>query len=79
MSTSVSNQPHADRVEFVEDALAVHLRDGRRISVPVHWFPRLRDATPAQRANWRLIGQGVGLRWDDLDEDISVRGLLVPE
>lgn len=79
MSTSARNQPHADRVEFVEDALVVYLRDGRCISVPIHWFPRLRDATPAQRANWRLIGQGVGLRWDDLDEDISVRGLLVPE
>jgi len=79
MSTSISDQPHAEHVEFVGDAMVVHLRDGRAISVPLRWFPRLMGAPPEQRASWRLIGQGVGLRWDELDEDISVRGLLMPE
>jgi len=54
------------------DALA----DARRVSAPLEWFPRLLQATPAQRANWTLIGQGVGIHWPDVDEDISVRSLL---
>jgi len=60
-----------------EEMLRVQLSDGREINVPTEWFPRLRDATPAQRQNWRLIGQGVGIHWEDIDEDISVEGLLV--
>ncbi len=60
-----------------DDAMLwVQLTDGREIGVPLEWFPRLRAATPAQRGNWRLIGQGVGIHWDDLDEDLSVAGLL---
>jgi len=54
----------------------IQLADGREISVPLEWFPTLRDATEAQRDNWRLIGRGVGIRWEDLDEDISVESLL---
>ncbi len=63
-------------VQFTEDALHVRLIDGREILVPLEWFPRLRDATAEQRANWRLIGRGVGIHWEDLDEDLSVAGLL---
>jgi hypothetical protein len=63
-------------VSFTEDELIVTLADARRVSVPLEWFPRLLGATPAQRANWRLIGRGVGIHWEDLDEDISVRRLL---
>lgn len=59
-----------------EEMLRVQLCDGREINVPIEWFPRLRDATPAQRQNWRLIGRGVGIHWEDIDEDISVAGLL---
>jgi hypothetical protein len=57
----------------------VHLVDGRTLTVPLEWFPRLRDATPEERADWRLIGCGVGIHWERLDEDISVRGLLTPD
>jgi hypothetical protein len=63
-------------VEFVPDAFVVHLQDGRSLTVPLEWFPRLRDATSAQRDNWTLIGPGTGIHWPDLDEDISVAGLL---
>ena len=57
-------------------SLRVVLADGRELAVPLEWFPRLRDATPEQRANWRLIGRGQGVHWVDVDEDISVAGLL---
>jgi hypothetical protein len=63
-------------VQFVDDALRVRLADGREIAVPLEWFPRLRDATAAQRSHWRLIGRGVGIHWEELDEDLSVAGLL---
>ena len=63
-------------VQIDGDALRVQLADGREISVPLEWFPRLRDATVEQRSHWRLIGQGVGIHWEDLDEDLAVAGLL---
>lgn len=77
MST-LTSKPVADAVDvaFTEDELEVTLADGRRIAVPLEWFPRLLRATPAQRANWRLIGRGVGIHWEELNEDISVRSLL---
>ncbi len=56
--------------------LRVNLSDGRDVWVPLEWFPRLRDATPEQRKNWRLIGRGIGIHWEDVDEDISVASLL---
>ncbi len=56
--------------------LRVTLADGREILAPIEWFPRLRDATPDQRARWRLIGRGEGVHWQDIDEDISVNALL---
>jgi len=63
-------------VRFEGDMLQIQLTDGREISVPLEWFPTLRDATETQRNNWRLIGRGIGIHWEDLDEDISVAGLL---
>jgi len=59
-----------------DSSLRVVLADGRELAVPLEWFPRLRDATPEQRKNWRLIGRGQGIHWPDVDEDISVAGLL---
>jgi len=77
MST-LASKPVADAVdvECTDDELIVTLVDGRRVSAPLAWFPRLLRATPKQRANWRLIGRGVGILWDDVDEDISVHSLL---
>ncbi len=61
----------------IDDALLhVTLADGRELAAPLEWFPRLRDATPEQRAHWRLIGRGQGIHWPDIDEDLSVAGLL---
>jgi hypothetical protein len=72
----LSNDPIAVDVEVTDSAIRVSLEDGRELSVPVEWFPRLFDATPEQRRNWRLIGRGEGIHWPDVDEDISVIGLL---
>ena len=63
-------------VSFTKDMLEVVLSDGRKVSAPLEWFPRLLRATERQRKNWRLIGEGVGIHWKELDEDISVRSLL---
>lgn len=63
-------------VRFTDDALIVSLSDGREVSVPLEWFPRLRDATPKQRKNWRLIAKGIGIHWESIDEDIAVSTLL---
>lgn len=68
--------PNAENVAVTEDTLSVELSDGRSISVPLAWFPRLVHATPEERSHWRLIGKGQGIHWEDLDEDISVEGLL---
>ena len=66
----------AERVAVTDHALTVGLRDGRRIVVPIEWYPRLVHATRQERDNWRLIGGGVGIHWGDLDEDISIESLL---
>ena len=77
MSTSVDRlSTEAASVEFAGDLVRVLLTDGREISAPLAWFPRLRDASDMQRANWRLIGRGEGVHWPDLDEDVSVSALL---
>lgn len=68
--------PFAATVAVTGDALKVDLRDGRSISVPLNWYPRLLNATDAERNNWRLIGKGEGIHWPDLDEDVSAEGLL---
>ena len=61
---------------MTDDSLTVELSDGRTISVPLAWYPRLTHATGDERSRWRLIGRGEGIHWSDLDEDISVEGLL---
>lgn len=80
MSTSAANDLRtiatATSVVVTDDALHLTLTDGRELSVPLVWFPRLLAGTTEQRANWRLIGGGVGIHWSDLDEDVSVAGLL---
>jgi len=62
---------------ITDDALTVDLSDGRTLSVPLAWYPRLWHGTAEERNNWRLIGKGVGIHWPDLDEDISVEGLIL--
>ncbi len=64
-------------VKVTEDTLLVNLSDGRSISVPLAWYPRLWHGTEKERNNWRLIGRGVGIHWPELDEDISVEGLIL--
>ena len=68
--------PFAQDVTVSDDTIRVDLSDGRSISAPLAWYPRLLRATPAERKRWRLIGRGLGIHWTDLDEDISVEGLL---
>ncbi|MFZ1141428.1 MAG: DUF2442 domain-containing protein [Candidatus Sulfotelmatobacter sp.] len=63
-------------VTFTDDTFSVSLQDGRVITVPVVWYPRLLGATPAQRGNWKVAGGGYGIHWPDLDEDLSTEGLL---
>jgi hypothetical protein len=77
MSTfEVKVEPLAVDAAVTEDALRVVLADGRELTVPLAWFPRLRDATPDQRTRWELIGGGIGIHWPEIDEDISVESLL---
>ena len=78
MSSSITRPLNALAVEvwFDDDMMHVLLVDGREISAPLEWFPLLREATKVQRDNWRLIGNGVGIHWEDLDEDLSIVGLL---
>ncbi|HEX8069126.1 MAG TPA: DUF2442 domain-containing protein [Pyrinomonadaceae bacterium] len=77
MSTSaIDVEPLAVDVECTDDRLKVVLADGREISVPLVWSPRLLRATPEQRRAWRLIGGGVGIHWEAVDEDLSVESLL---
>jgi hypothetical protein len=68
--------PRAQSVAVSDDTLSVDLVDGRTIAVPTAWYPRLAHATAEERSHWRLIGQGEGIHWPDLDEDISVDNLL---
>lgn len=68
--------PNAERVNLTKDTLTVDLSDGRTIAVPLAWFPRLLNASAQERKHWRLIGKGQGIHWEDVDEDISVEGLL---
>lgn len=68
--------PSAERIRTTRDSLVVDLADGRTIKVPLSWYPRLQHGTSKERDNWRLVGAGTGVHWPDLDEDISVDGLL---
>ena len=80
MSTSTSpietTEARAQRLTVTVDALVVDLLDGRTISVPLAWYPRLSHGSDTERADWRFIGEGEGIHWPGLDEDISVEGLL---
>ena len=67
---------YAKRIAVTDDALTAELDDGRTISVPLSWYPRLVHATDEERDNWELLGRGMHIRWPDLDEDLSVEGLL---
>jgi len=68
--------PHATNVNVDEDTLTVELDDGRTVSVPIAWYPRLLNASKKERDNWRLIGKGHGINWEAVDEDISIEGIL---
>jgi len=63
-------------VQFTDDAISVSLRDGRVITMPLVWYPRLLDATATQRNNWKVAGDGYGIHWPDIDEDLRTEGLL---
>ncbi|TZE82389.1 DUF2442 domain-containing protein [Calorimonas adulescens] len=63
-------------VWFDDDKLYILLSDGREMGVPLEWFPKLKKATPEEKADWRLIGGGIGIRWEKLDEDISIEGII---
>jgi hypothetical protein len=77
MSTSTANRISlAASVEVTASELVVRLTDGRTISAPLVWFPRLLAASPEQRSHWEILGNGEGIHWSDLDEDLSVEGLL---
>ncbi|MCD4748896.1 MAG: DUF2442 domain-containing protein [Thermoanaerobaculales bacterium] len=76
-TTTVELRPVADGIAVTESELVVELADGRRLSVPLVWFPRLLHASEAARNNWQLLGGGEGIHWPDVDEDLSVRGLLL--
>ena len=76
MATVIKSDPRVRSVEVTSESITMHLTDGRAISAPLAWSWRLSDATPAQRANWRIIGDGDGIHWPDVDEDLSVRGML---
>ena len=78
MSTSAPEQPKASSVSFTEDNMTVSLEDGRTIHIPLDWFPRLKSATREQLLDYRFVGDGIGIHWPHLDEDLSVRGLLYP-
>ena len=79
MST-LKTEPREARAQSAavsDDTLTVDLQDGRTVSVPISWYPRLSHGTHTERGNWRFIGNGLGIHWPDLDEDISVEGLLL--
>ncbi len=76
MNTAVSVESRINHVEVTDETITAHLVDGRVISVPLAWSWRLSEATPAQRANWTLIGDGHGVHWPDVDEDLSADGML---
>ena len=75
-SSAIRIEPRALDVRVTDDALEVRLVDGRELTVPLAWFPKLQAAPAAARQEWRLIGNGVGIHWPAVDEDLSVAGLL---
>jgi hypothetical protein len=77
MDSSMRERARASLVNLTDDDLVIQLEDGRVLQVPIEWFPKLLRATKAQRDNHKLVGRGVGIHWPDLDEDLSVVGLLL--
>jgi len=75
-SLAIDASPRAVNISFTKSDLELSLDDGRKLTVPLAWFPRLQNATSAQLANYELLGAGVGIHWPELDEDVSVAGLL---
>ena len=75
-SLAVDTTPRGQGVRVTDDELIVALKDGRTISVPLAWYPRLLHATAEQRARWEFLGDGEGIHWPDIDEDLSIAGLL---
>jgi hypothetical protein len=73
---AIKADERVNTVEFTDDSLIVGLMDGRRISVPLHWYPRLAGASASALSNWEVCGGGYGLHWPELDEDLSTEGLL---
>jgi len=73
---SVEAQPRAREIQITDDELIVALADGRKLSVPLAWFPRLLAASPGQRQNFEILGDGEGIHWPEIDEDLSIAGLL---
>jgi hypothetical protein len=76
MSTATLTEPRIVSVNVTDEAIVFHLADGRVISVPLSWSWRLTDATAEQRSHWEIIGDGQGIHWPDVDEDLSVEGML---
>jgi Protein of unknown function (DUF2442) len=76
MNTAANSEPRIIALDVTEDAIVAQLADGRTVSVPLAWSWRLSDATPKQRQRFEIIGTGEGAHWPDIDEDISVRGML---
>ena len=76
MNTAACSEPRIITLEVTKDAIVAQLADGRTVSVPLAWSWRLANATPAQRRRFEIIGTGEGVHWPDIDEDISVRGML---
>jgi hypothetical protein len=76
MNIVVDNEPRIRNIKVTADTITAYLVDGRIVSVPLAWSWRLSEATPAQRAKWRIIGDGQGVHWPDVDEDISIEGML---
>jgi hypothetical protein len=75
-STAEAHVPAAIRARILSEVVIVDLRDGRTVTAPLSWYPRLLHGTARERRNWRLVGGGVGIHWPDLDEDLSVEGIL---
>lgn len=74
---TINKSKFASNLFFTEDKMIVQLEDGRELSVPLEWFHKLRNATKEQLEKWRFIGNGEGIHWEELDEDISIENLLI--
>jgi len=77
MSFLTINKSHnAINISFTDTKMVLFIEDGRELAIPLEWFPKLRNATKKELSNWRFIGSGEGIHWDDIDEDILVENLL---